>query len=307
MHLTEDIIKENPSICMQEAPSLNARLAILATEVPKLGKEAAMKAIEEWGQPKSKITHLIFCTTSGSKMPSADFELCKLLELPPTIQRFMFYQQGCFAGAAALRLAKDIAENNTNGRILIIWSENATICFCAPSDEYLDNLVGSALFADGAVAVIIGSNPNRTIEHPLFQLMFSEQCTIPNSEHLAFSNIGEAGGFLHLHRDLSNTVAKTAAQAVVQIFNSKFGITDWNKLFYIVHHGGPSILDSFEAELGLTHKLRASRHVLSEYGNMWSCSMLFALDEMRRNLKRKERPQQEKGWIWVCCLHLGLV
>jgi hypothetical protein len=32
---------------------------MLAVEVPKLGKEAATKAINEWGQPKSKITHLV--------------------------------------------------------------------------------------------------------------------------------------------------------------------------------------------------------------------------------------------------------
>ncbi|KAM7275071.1 hypothetical protein ACFE04_016937 [Oxalis oulophora] len=45
------------------------KIYIVVVEVPKLGKLAAIKAIEEWGQPKSKITHLIFCTTSGVDMP----------------------------------------------------------------------------------------------------------------------------------------------------------------------------------------------------------------------------------------------
>jgi 3-oxoacyl-[acyl-carrier-protein] synthase III len=63
MHLDEEILTENPNICAYMAPSLDARQDIVVREVPKLGKEAAVKAIKEWGQSKTKITHLIFCTT----------------------------------------------------------------------------------------------------------------------------------------------------------------------------------------------------------------------------------------------------
>ncbi|KAK6929616.1 Chalcone/stilbene synthase, N-terminal [Dillenia turbinata] len=59
MYLTEEILKENPNVCAYMAPSLDARQDIVVVEVPKLGKEAATKAIKEWGQPKSKITHLV--------------------------------------------------------------------------------------------------------------------------------------------------------------------------------------------------------------------------------------------------------
>ncbi|KAJ6428326.1 hypothetical protein OIU84_023700 [Salix udensis] len=54
MHLTEEILKENPKVCEYMAPSLDARQDMVVVEVPKLGKEAATKAIKEWGQPKSK-------------------------------------------------------------------------------------------------------------------------------------------------------------------------------------------------------------------------------------------------------------
>ena len=72
MYLTEDILKENPNVCEYMAPSLDARQDMVVVEVPRLGKDAAAKAIKEWGQPKSKITHVIFCTTSGVDMPGAD-------------------------------------------------------------------------------------------------------------------------------------------------------------------------------------------------------------------------------------------
>ncbi|KAH9291615.1 hypothetical protein KI387_043196 [Taxus chinensis] len=57
MYLTEEILKENPNVCAYMAPSLDARQDMVVVEVPKLGKEAASKAIKEWGQAKSKITH----------------------------------------------------------------------------------------------------------------------------------------------------------------------------------------------------------------------------------------------------------
>ncbi|KAK3022880.1 hypothetical protein RJ639_045970 [Escallonia herrerae] len=44
MHLTEEILKENPKIM---ALSLDARQDMVVVEVPKLGKEAATKAIKE--------------------------------------------------------------------------------------------------------------------------------------------------------------------------------------------------------------------------------------------------------------------
>ncbi|TYH72590.1 hypothetical protein ES332_D05G265100v1 [Gossypium tomentosum] len=114
MYLTEAMLKENPNLTIYKAPSFDIRQEILVTEVPKLGMEAALKAIKEWGQPISKITHLIFCTSSGIDMPSADHKLAKLIGLKPSVQRFMIYNQGCFGGASALRLAKDLAENNAS-------------------------------------------------------------------------------------------------------------------------------------------------------------------------------------------------
>lgn len=106
LHLTEEILKENPNICAHAAPSLDKRLALKLSEIPKLGQRAAMAAIKEWDQPISKITHLIFHATSGVNMPGADFHLTKSLGLKPSVKRVMLYHQGCFAGATVLRFCE---------------------------------------------------------------------------------------------------------------------------------------------------------------------------------------------------------
>ena len=55
MNLKEGILEENPIIWRLEEkpPLLDARQDIVDSEVPKVGKEVAVEAIKEWGQPKS--------------------------------------------------------------------------------------------------------------------------------------------------------------------------------------------------------------------------------------------------------------
>lgn len=45
IHLTEEFLKENPNMCTYMAPSLDVHQDNTVAEVPKLGKEAADKAI----------------------------------------------------------------------------------------------------------------------------------------------------------------------------------------------------------------------------------------------------------------------
>lgn len=182
MYMTEEILNQYPNICSYMEPSLTDRRQIDTVEIPKLAKEACLRAIQEWGQPKSEITHLIFATTGSTDMPGADYQLTKILQLSPSVKRFMSYQLGCFAGATILRLAKDIAENNRGARILVVCAEINVVTFRGPSESHIDDLVGRALFADGAGAVIVGSDPRLSIEKPLFQIVSTSQTILPDSE-----------------------------------------------------------------------------------------------------------------------------
>ncbi|VAH00758.1 unnamed protein product [Triticum turgidum subsp. durum] len=258
MHLTEEILKKNPSICSHMEPSLNTRHDIVVVEVPKLGKEAAERAIKEWGQPLSRITHVIFCTTSGVDMPGADYQLTRLLGLSPTVKRLMMYQQGCFGGATVLRMAKDISENNRGARVLVVCSEIT------------------------ATAAIIGADPDEPFEKPLFQLVSARQTILPGSEDAINGHLTEAGLTIHLLKDVPGLISENIEQALEDAFKP-LGIDDWNSIFWIAHPGGPAILDMVEEKVGLDkERMRASREVLSEYGNMSSACVLFVLDVMRK-------------------------
>ncbi|KAA0850140.1 type III polyketide synthase, partial [Enterobacter hormaechei] len=84
-------------------------------------------------------------------------------------------------------------------------------------------------------------------------------------------------------KDVPGLISKNIEKSLVEAFQ-QFGISDWNQLFWIAHPGGPAILDQVEAKLNLDpKKLRATRQVLSDYGNMSSACVHFILDEMRKS------------------------
>lgn len=168
--LSEDFLKAHPEFYTPGKPSLEERNAIFAKEVPKLAHEASVKAIREWGRPASEITHLIVSTLTGVAIPGADVALVKSLGLSPDVNRIMLYMLGCYAGVSALRIAKDIAENNSSARILICCSELSAPTFRAPDERYTYDLVATSLFGDGASGVIVGAfnpSPNLPPTNPL--------------------------------------------------------------------------------------------------------------------------------------------
>ncbi|XP_051178067.1 chalcone synthase 1-like [Lolium perenne] len=305
MHLTEEILEEHPNICAYMAPSLDARQDILVAEIPKLGKTAAQKAIKEWGQPMSKITHLVFCTTSGVDMPGADYQLIKMLGLSPSVRRVMLYQQGCFAGGTVLRVAKDLAENNRGARVLVVCSEITAVTFRGPTETQLDSMVGQALFGDGAAAVIIGADPNMAIERPLFELVSASQTILPDTEGFIEGHLREVGLTFHLHRNVPVAISNNIERALVDAF-APLGIDDWNSIFWVAHPGCPAILDMVEARAKLDkNRMRATRHILSEYGNMSSACVLFILDEMRKRSLQDGNATTGEGMDWGVLFGFG--
>lgn len=282
-YLTEDILKENPNMCIYKAPSTDVRQEITVSAVPELASMAAIKALEEWGRPSSEITHLVFCAMTGADMPGADYQLLKLLGLSHTINRTMLYSLGCYAGGTVLRIAKDIAENNKGARVLVVSSEIMTQVFRGPDEAHFDSLIGEAIFGDGAAALVVGADPIMDVEKPVFEIGFAMQAVLPDSEGSVEGHYGYAGLTFHLQNKLPHVVAKNIEKSLKQVFEPVVGVTDWNELFYIVHPGGRAILDKTEEELKLAPgKLRTTRQVLSEYGNMSSATVLFIMDEMRK-------------------------
>jgi predicted naringenin-chalcone synthase len=314
-HYTEETLAGRPEFLDPAVPSLDARLAIVAEAVPELAAAAAARAIAEWGRSAADITHLVLSTNSDASLPAADLRLAELLGLRPTVQRTVLYLHGCFGGCSALRVARDLAENNRGARVLVAVSELSTmLSFRAPVEARPEALVVSALFGDGAGAVIVGAGPMDTVERPIFYTASAAQATLAGTERTMFMQLGNAGYDVGLSANAPTLVRDNIERCVSDVMASLGLAVDgsgggWNSLFWAVHPGGRAILDSCEAALALEPgKLAASRHVLSEYGNMLGATIIFVLDEIRRRRRQADVDHNEAdvlGCEWGLTLGIG--
>ncbi|XP_031248792.1 polyketide synthase 5-like [Pistacia vera] len=305
MYVTNEFVKENPYLREYSMPSLDARQDKAAILISELGKEAANKALEEWGQPKSKITHLICCTTMGAFLPGIDYRIVKLLGLDLSIKRIMLYQQGCNGGGTVLRIAKDLAENNKGARVLIVVSEVTLVGMHGPSETDVDVLVSHSLFGDGSAALIVGADPVPSVENPIFELVSTAPILLPDSPEAISGAIRESGLLIHIGKEVPELIANNIEKRLIEVFKP-LGISDWNSIFWAAHPGGPAILDQIQAKLSLNpEKLRATRHVLGEYGNMSSVTVLFVLDEMRKKSAKDGLKTTGEGLEWGVLFGFG--
>eukprot|EP01018_Ginkgo_biloba_P032145 Gb_37536 [translate_table: standard] len=110
------------------------------------------------------------------------------------------------------------------------------------SETHLHNLVGQALFVDGVANVIAGADPMQEAnENALFELWWTGETILPNSDGTIDGHLKEVGLTFHLLMDVPGLICKNNEKSLTEDFD-QFGITDWNELFWIVHPSGPVIL-----------------------------------------------------------------
>ncbi|MFB0525575.1 MAG: 3-oxoacyl-[acyl-carrier-protein] synthase III C-terminal domain-containing protein, partial [Phycisphaerae bacterium] len=144
--------------------------------------------------------------------------------------------------------------------------------------EDLDAILGSAIFADGGAAVIVSTKtplPNQ----PIFQMEHFESTLIPDSEADMAWTIGNSGFEMVLSKYVPKIIESNISEIIKPILNQQ-GVTISDIDHWAVHPGGRSILDKIESALELGNRLKASRFVLRQYGNMSSATILFVLKEI---------------------------
>ncbi|KAL0348466.1 UNVERIFIED_CONTAM: Type III polyketide synthase B [Sesamum angustifolium] len=278
--MSEEILKKYPELAIEGLPTVKQRLDICNSAVTQMAIEASESCIKKWGRPVSDITHLVYVSSSEARLPGGDLYLAKGLGLRPDTRRTMLYFSGCSGGVAGLRVAKDIAENNPGSRVLLATSETTIIGFRPPSANRPYDLVGVALFGDGAGAMIIGSNPVVKIERPLFELHTAIQHFLPGTEKVIDGKLTEEGISFKLERQLPQIIENNIQDFCVE---------------------GPAILNRLEKKLELLpEKLNASRRALTDYGNASSNTIVYVLEYMleeAKNVKMDEQGHNEWGLI----------
>lgn len=257
-------------------PSTSARMALYETQAPHLAKRAV--AALEREIPKGMlddVTHLVVASCTGFTAPGLDLQLATDLGLRPDVQRTLVGFMGCSAAVPALRAAYEAVHTDPAARVLVVNLELCSLHLQETSD--LNALLPQTLFADGASAALVTAQPTG------LALLDFLATIIPDSSDLMTWRIGDKGFNMHLSGEVPQRIKQTLREDMEQAGANRIlrgeQVRDFD--LWAVHPGGRSVLDAVETGLGLSSAdLSSSRHILHNYGNMSSATIMFVLQDM---------------------------
>ncbi len=226
-----------------------------------------------------QITHLIVVSCTGMYAPGLDIELVDALRLKPSVHRLSINFMGCYAAITALKAAQAFCAAQPGARVLVVCTELCTLHFQREGTE--DNLLANALFADGAAAVLVENYPLAGLN---FKLMhFNSTLAINGTAHMAW-NIGNAGFIMKLSGYVPELIRTGIGMLTRELLRPLHKQPD-DIAYFAIHPGGKRILEVIEEQIGIGHEQNAAAyHVLENYGNMSSPTVLFVLDKLSERL-----------------------
>jgi alkylresorcinol/alkylpyrone synthase len=241
-----------------------------------LARRAARECLESAGTPPDRIDHLIVVTTTGLATPSLDALLAPELGLRSTCRRWPIFGLGCAGGAGALVRAADLVRMEPKARVLILAVELSGQVF---SPRFLDpvDVVGSALFGDGAAAVLV-TGESVSQSGPKILGVRSELYS-GTVDAMGWRFTGD-GMRLLLSRHIPE-ILLGPFRNTIQSFLREQEVVREDIAAWILHPGGTRILETYQKAFKLTdEEIAPSRASLAEVGNLASASVLFVMQDI---------------------------
>ena len=241
-----------------------------------LGKQALCSALAGTGLCPQDIDALFVVSVTGIAAPSLDARLVNVMGLSPRIKRIPIFGLGCVAGAAGIARAADYVRGFPHHVAALLSVELCSLTL-QKEDVSMANLISSALFGDGAAAVIV-SGAERGAGGA--EILDTRSIFYPETEYIMGWNISEKGFQIVLSPELPQLIVEHLGHDVDE-FLGDHGLARKDIRQWILHTGGPKILEATAKALDLPKEaLKASWDSLRKVGNLSSASVLLVLEEI---------------------------
>jgi alkylresorcinol/alkylpyrone synthase len=240
----------------------------------ELGSEAICKALARAGKQISDINALFFVSITGVSSPSIDAKLINRMGLPLNIRRTPIFGLGCVGGAAGISRAADYVKAYPDQVAVLISVELCS--FTLQRDDYsIANQISAGLFGDGAAAVVIGGDQ---VESTGPEICATQSAFYPETEEVMGWAISEKGFKIVLSPEVPDVISKYLGRDVDAFLGSQ-NLTRADIGSWVLHTGGPKILQATEKSLGIdSSAIRMSWEALRTMGNLSSASVLAVLE-----------------------------
>lgn len=179
-------------------------------------------------------------------------------------------QLGCAAGGSAINRAHDFCLAYPGAHVLIVACEFCSLCY-QPTDLSVGNLLSNGLFGDAVAAAVVRGEGGTGL-----RMTGSGSRLVLGTEDWTSYAVKSTGFHFCLDRRVPGTMEQLAPE--LRSVASEFGWDATDLDFYIIHAGGPRILDDLSHFLGVDPAMfRYSRATLTEYDNIASAVVLDAL------------------------------
>ena len=256
--------------------SFETRNQVYAASGLELAEQAARTCLDRSGVNPDSIDHIYFVTTTGLMTPSMDARLVSTLGLRSDVRRLPLFGLGCAAGAGALVRASDTLRAFPTHHALVVSVELCSLVF-SPVARTATDMVGNALFGDGAAAVlVVGDEAGR--EGPA--IVATRTHLFRDAPDLMGWDFTDDGMRLVLSRDVPPFVA-TGVTPVVKGFLDDHDVALADIAHFVLHPGGAKVMATYRSALGLDDsRLQIAREAMGRYGNQSSASVLFMLNDL---------------------------
>ena len=250
-----------------------------AARAPELTERAIRSCLAQTGTTPDQIDHIYVVTTTGLTTPSLDALLAGCLGLRNDVRRSPLFGLGCAGGAGALVRACDVLAARPQDRALVVSVELGSLIFSKQAQTATD-LVGVALFGDGAAAALLGGDETANGAGAGIRVTRTLSRLFPDQRHLMGWRFTNDGMRLVLSREVPAFV-KERLPAIVEEFLSGAGMSINGITHHVLHPGGAKVMATYRAAFGLPDEaLTIARDCMREYGNLSSAAVLVMLSNL---------------------------
>ncbi|QCX50847.1 type III polyketide synthase [Ralstonia pseudosolanacearum] len=270
-------------------PGLEARNQIYVREAKARIPEVVQTALIHSGLATDQVDAIVFASCTGFTMPSLIAWMINELGFRSDIRQLPIAQMGCAAGGAAINRAHDFCLAYHGANVLIVACEFCSLCY-QPTDIGVGNLLSNGLFGDAVAAAVVRGQGGKGKG---VRLIGTGTRLVRGTEDWISYAVKSTGFHFRLDKRVPGTMKQLAPE--LRSVASEHGWDASALDFYIIHAGGPRILDDLSRFLEVAPEHFAySRATLTEYGNVAS---VVVLDAIRRMFESGTAREGARGMV----------